>query len=120
MRSGMGIPAAALCVGLLLATACSIIENEGKIGVVEQVQQASLDETYQATLKALGDLEFDVTRSDVDKLTGYVEGTTADQKRFEIILEKLTDEATNVRIHFEPMGDKPRSALVQQEIAKNL
>ena len=108
------------CMVLLLGAGCTFIENEGRIGMVKGVENASLDATYDATLKALEALELEVRRSDKDAMMGQIEGRTADRKRLTIDLERLAENSTKVSIHIDPMGDKTRSNVILAEIENQL
>ncbi len=105
---------------VLLTAGCAIIENDGKIGMVKGVENASLDRTYDATLKALEAMEFEVRRHNKDALVAQIEAYTADRKKITVDLDKEAEESTRVGIHIEPFGDETRSNLILSEIEKQL
>ena len=105
---------------VLLTAGCAIIENEGKFGMIKGVENASLDRTYDATLKALEAMEFEVRRHNKDALAAQIEAYTADRKKITVDLDKQAEEATGVSIHIEPFGDETRSNLILSEIEKQL
>jgi hypothetical protein len=110
---GQGCVAAAVGVG----AAGTIAYIRGDLEVVESY---NLDKTYEATLKALDELELNVISKSKDALTATINSRDAQDKKVKITLKKIAEQTTKVSIRIGTFGDETKSRLIYQKINYNL
>src|SRR6516162_4447356 len=65
-------------------------------GVLKSTEQAPLDHAWTATLGAMKDLEYSVTKQSKDALTGHITARNASDTKIDIDLKKISDKATEL------------------------
>jgi hypothetical protein len=89
-------------------------------GILKSTEQASLDHAWTATLGAMKDLEFPVTKQAKDALTGHLTARNAGDKKIDIDLKKISDKATEISIRVGTFGDENLSRVILGKIKKRL
>lgn len=89
-------------------------------GVLKSTEQAPLDRAWTATLGAMKDLEFPVTKQSKDALTGHITARNASDKKIDIDLKKVSDKATEISIRVGTFGDENLSRVILDKIKKRL
>jgi hypothetical protein len=89
-------------------------------GELKVTESATLNRTYDATLKAMKDLEYPVISKVKDALTAHVVARNASDKKIDINLKKLSDNATEVRIRVGTFGDENLSRTILEKIRARL
>lgn len=90
---------------------------EGKLTVI---YEASLDNTWNASQKALGNLGMTIKEKEKDKTSGYIKAIRSDKKTVNVWLTYKSMGETKVEITIGVFGDKPASELLKDEIKKEL
>ncbi|MGR3309594.1 MAG: DUF3568 domain-containing protein [Candidatus Brocadiales bacterium] len=89
-------------------------------GELKSTEEASLDRTWQAAQKAIEDLEFFVTSKQKDAISAKLIARGATDKKIELILKKVSENLTEVRIRVGIFGDEPLSRLVLEKLKNHL
>jgi hypothetical protein len=89
-------------------------------GDLEAVESRSLADVYEATLKALEQLELSTTKETKDALSAVVVARDAQDKKITIKLRAPTEGTTKVSIRVAVFGDEAKSRLIYQKIRENL
>jgi hypothetical protein len=89
-------------------------------GDLQAVESASIDEVYEATLKALNELELLPTRKTKDALGAEIVTYDAQDKKIVIRLKSQADETTKISIRIGVFGNETKSRLIYQKIHDNL
>jgi len=84
------------------------------------VVSADLTSTYNASVKALKDLEIDLTDQAKDVFSAKVVGKAADGKVIRISMKPREEGGTSLTIRVGTFGDKFRSGVIYEKIKKNL
>ncbi|MFH1491543.1 MAG: DUF3568 family protein [Pseudomonadota bacterium] len=90
---------------------------QGKMTVT---YEAPLMKTWDATLKALENLNLEITNQKHDLTSGYIEAKRADTKSVIINLEYQSAQETNVHIRVGVFGNESGSTAIRDEIRKVL
>jgi hypothetical protein len=77
---------------------------------------ANLDRTLRAANRAVDQLRFAKVNEKSDALTGIIIARTADDKKIEIRVERVTDNTTKVRIRVGLIGDQAISMQVWERV----
>jgi Protein of unknown function (DUF3568) len=85
-------------------------------GVLKASDEVSMDRAWNASLQAMKDLEFKVTKSQKDALEGEITAHRADDTKITILLKKQTDKVTEFRIRVGFWGDENLSRLIYDKI----
>ena len=75
-------------------------------GELESTEKVSLDKAYQATEKAMGDLEFTITSKQKDAFDGEVIARRATGKKVTVKLKKQSNSVTEIKIRVGTFGDE--------------
>ena len=75
-------------------------------GELESTEKVSLDKAYQATQKAMEDLEFTITSKQKDAFDGEVIARRATGKKVTVKLKKQSDSVTGIKIRVGTFGDE--------------
>ena len=110
---GQGCVAAAVGVG----AAGTIAYVRGDL---EAVESHSLDNVYEATVKALDELELNVISKSKDALTATINARDAQDKKIKIMLKKTAEQTTKISVRIGTFGDETKSKLIYQKINYNL
>ena len=89
-------------------------------GDLEAVESASIDDVYEATLKALKELELLPTRKTKDALGAEIVTYDAQDKKITIRLKSAAEETTKLSIRIGVFGSETKSRLIYQKIRDNL
>jgi Protein of unknown function (DUF3568) len=85
-------------------------------GEVKSTEGASLDRAWQATLAAMKDLEYTVTKQGKDALAGELTARNAIGKEIYIYEKKVSDTATEISIRVGTFGDEAVSRTILMKI----
>jgi len=88
--------------------------------VLYATASADLTHVYDASVKALSDLEIEVTDKAKDVFSGKVIGRAADGKSIRITIKPKTDGVSELSIKVGTLGDEHRSRVIYDQIKKNL
>ena len=75
-------------------------------GELESTEKVSLDKAYQATEKAVEDLELTITSKQKDAFDGEVIARRATGKKVTIKLKRQSDSVTQIKIRVGTFGDE--------------
>lgn len=89
-------------------------------GDLQAVESASIDEVYEATLKALKELELLPTRKTKDALGAEITTYDAQDKKVTIKLKSEAEGTTKLSIRIGVFGSEMKSRLIYQKIHDNL
>ena len=89
-------------------------------GDLEATEPSKLDVVYEATKKALKDLELSITSDTKDALSATVVARDAQDKRATVKLSAVTENSTRISIRFGTFGDEAKSTMVYSKIKENL
>ena len=89
-------------------------------GDLQAVESASIDEVYEATLKALKELELLPTRKTKDALGAEITTYDAQDKKVTIKLKSEAEGTTKLSIRIGVFGSETKSRLIYQKIHDNL
>ena len=89
-------------------------------GEAKATEAASLNQTWDATLAAMKDLEFTVTEKSKDALSGNVTAQTADDKTVKVKLKYISKTSTEIRIRVGTFGDENLSRTILNKINGHL
>lgn len=111
-----GCVAAAVAVGAAAGVGTVVYVN----GELDTVIEADLDQAWEATEKAVKDLEFTTTESSKDALAAEHISRTAQDKKIQIRLNHETDTTTRIRIRVDTFGNEELSRAILDKIKANL
>ncbi len=89
-------------------------------GDLEAVESKKLDVVYEATLKAVDELELNVTKKTKDALSAVIVARDAQDKKITIKLSATTENTTKLSIRIGLFGNETKSRLIYQKIHENL
>jgi len=89
-------------------------------GDLESMESESVDVLYDATLKALKELELLPTRKSKDALGAEIVTYDAQDKKITIRLKSQTEGTTELSIRIGVFGSETKSRLIYQKIRENL
>ena len=89
-------------------------------GDLQTVESESIDDVYEATLKALGELELLPTRKSKDALGAEIVTYDAQDKKITIRLKSAAEKMTELSIRIGVFGSETKSRLIYQKIRENL
>ena len=112
---GQGCVAATIGIGAGAAGTIAYVRGD-----LEAVQSYSLDEIYEATLKAVKELELRSVYKTKDALTATITAYDAQDKKVKIVLKRTTDQTTKISIRIGTFGNETKSMLIYQTILDNL
>ena len=85
-------------------------------GEIEGNEAVTLDRAYDASLAAMKDLQFPVTKKTKDALQAQIAARNSADKAIEINLKKVSDTTTQIRIRVGTFGDESMSRLILDKI----
>ncbi len=109
---GQGCVAAAVGIGAAGA-AGTIAYVKGDL---EAIEPENLDVVYEATVKAVKDLELRVISKTKDALTANIYARDAQDKKVNITLQRTTEQTTKVSVRIGTFGNETKSRLIYQKI----
>ena len=89
-------------------------------GDLETVVAKDITTVYQATLKAIEQLELKVGTKVKDALAAKIIARDAQDKKITIKLKSKSENATELNIRVGVFGDETKSTLIYEQIKKNL
>jgi hypothetical protein len=89
-------------------------------GDLKRNYEASIDKTWQATVKSVEDLGLSTESKENDAFNGVIKGKMADGKSFTISVKRLGENLTEVGVRVGTFGDRERSEAVHDKILSNL
>jgi Protein of unknown function (DUF3568) len=89
-------------------------------GDLETTEPERLDVVYDATLKALGDLELKVTTKSKDASSAVIVARDAEDEKTTVKLKAATENTTKVFIRVGVFGSEAKSRLLYQQIHEHL
>jgi hypothetical protein len=89
-------------------------------GEITTTESASLNQTWNATLAAMKDLEFPVTDQAKDALEANLTARNASNTSISIKLKNLSNASTEIRIRVGTFGDKSLSCTILNKINSRL
>lgn len=118
----LAIGATVLLGGCMLAAvgagaAGTVAYVKGDLGAVEAKK---LDTVYDATKKALKQLELSVSVDTKDKISATIIARDSSDKKITVKLSAATEDSTNISIRFGTFGNETKSAMVYDKIKENL
>jgi type II secretory pathway component PulF len=89
-------------------------------GDLKRNYEASMDKTWDATVKALEALKINVESKQHDALTGAINGKLADGKSLSVNLKRINESTTEVGVRIGTFGDRERSEAIHDKILSSL
>jgi len=89
-------------------------------GDLEAVEAKKLDTVYDATKKALEQLELSVSVDTKDKISATIIARDSSDKKITVKLNAATEDSTNISIRFGTFGSETKSGMVLDKIKENL
>jgi hypothetical protein len=89
-------------------------------GEVKTTEGFSMNQTWDASLAAMKDLEFTVTDKSKDALSGFLAAQSADNKTIKINLKYISKTSTEIRIRVGTFGDENLSRIILNKINSHL
>jgi hypothetical protein len=89
-------------------------------GDLQAVEVAGIDDVYQATLKALDELELHPTTKSKDALSAVIIARDAEDKKVTIKLKAEAEGSTKLSIRIGVFGSEAKSRMIYQKIQENL
>ncbi len=85
-------------------------------GDLEAIEAEELDVVYEATVKAVKDLELRLISKTKDALTATIYTRDAEDKKVTITLKRTTEQTTKLSIRIGTFGNETKSRLIYQKI----
>jgi hypothetical protein len=89
-------------------------------GDLQATESAGIDDVYQASLKALDELELHPTTKSNDALSAVIVARDAEDKKVTIKLKAEAEDSTNLSIRIGVFGSETKSRMIYQKIQENL
>ena len=122
-----------LCCFLIGLSACSremvIIGGAAAVGTgayiytkgnLKRNYEASMDDTWQAALKSVEDLNLTIESRELTASDGVIKGKMTAGQSFTISLKQLGEKLTEVGVRVGTFGDRPRSEAFHDRILSHL
>ncbi len=89
-------------------------------GDLQATESESIDVVYEASIKALDELDLHITSKSKDALVAQITTYDAQDKKIKIKLKATTDRTTKLSIRIGVFGSETKSRLIYQKIRDNL
>ena len=89
-------------------------------GDLQATESEPMDVVYDASLKALEELDLHVTSKSKDALVAQIVTFDAQDKKIKIKLKAATDTTTKLSIRIGTFGSETKSRMIYQKIRDNL
>jgi len=89
-------------------------------GDLEAVEAKKLDAVYEATKKALEQLQLVVSSDQKDQLSAEVIARDSDDRRIKVKLTAAAQDSTKISIRFGAFGNQTKSRMIYDKIKENL
>ena len=116
-------------LGMLLVVGCQTTtyqtsskgtyELKRKLNAWQTLVNNPIEKAHAAVVAGLKDLKLNVITSQVDKISGVVDGVFADTSDFEVKLEAVSPELTRISIRCGVLGNRNRAEMLFQSIEKH-
>jgi Protein of unknown function (DUF3568) len=111
----------------LVVSGCLVVAAGGGAGTAAYVtgdlkgaEAKDIDTVYKAAQNAMGQLNFNITEKNVDKLSGRIIARDSQDKKITIKIRATSENTTEVSIRIGFFGDETKSMLIYQKIQENL
>ncbi len=89
-------------------------------GDLEAVEPKNINSVYEATLKAMEQLELSVSKKTKDAMSAEIIARDSQDKKITIKLGATAEGTTNLSIRIGMFGSETKSRLIYDQIKKNL
>jgi len=89
-------------------------------GDLEAVEAKKLDTVYDATKKAMEQLELNVSSAPKDAMSATITARDAQDKRIRVKLVASTKDSTAISIRYGTFGSEAKSQMIYAKIKENL
>jgi uncharacterized membrane protein YfhO len=89
-------------------------------GDLESVEPKNINTVYQATVKAMEQLELNVSNKTKDSLSAEIVARDSQDKKVTVKLGATAEGATKLSIRIGIFGSETKSRLIYEQIKKNL
>jgi hypothetical protein len=89
-------------------------------GNLKGTEAKDIDTVYKASEKALGQLNFNITEKNIDKLSGRIIARDSQDKKVTIKIRATSENTTEISVRIGFFGDETKSMLIYQKIQENL
>jgi len=89
-------------------------------GDLQAMESERIDDVYEAVLKAVDELELNVTTKSKDALSAIIVARDAEDKKVTIKLKATAEGPTELSIRIGVFGSETKSRLIYQKIRDNL
>ena len=131
MKRNQGIRILSLFLVLLMNGGCALFLVAGGAaagagtvayikGELKTTEEVSLERAWNATQKAVEDMEFYITGREKDAVSAKLIARGAGDKKITVNLTNVTASLTEIRIRVGMFGDEPLSNLILEKIRSNL
>jgi hypothetical protein len=118
--AGMALVAGSGCLALAAGAAAGVGTYAYVKGELKSTFEAGLDQTWEATQKAVDDLQFTVKEKSKDALQAREVAREADGTDVKIALESKSEKVTEVRVRVGVFGNESQSRLIMDRIKARL
>ena len=107
------------CVAVLVGTGAAAGVGYVK-GDLEAVLEDDIDTVYDASLKAVKELELAVISKEKNALDARIISRTSTDKKINITLKRTDEDLTKLSIRIGTFGDETQSRTIYDKIKRNL
>jgi hypothetical protein len=126
-RLTLAVLAAVFCTGAVLINGCAVAlvgAGAGTVayikGSLEAVLEDDVDAVYEASIKALDQLEIAPSEKQKDALAARIVATNAQYRKITIKLKAAENDLTKISIKIGFFGDRSQSQAIYDKIKENL
>ena len=126
-RLTLAVLAAVFCTGAVLINGCAVAlvgAGAGTVayikGSLEAVLEDDVDAVYEASIKALDQLEIAPSEKQKDALAARIVATNAQDRKITIKLKAAENDLTKISIKIGFFGDRSQSQAIYDKIKENL
>ncbi|MBI1976255.1 MAG: DUF3568 family protein [Candidatus Omnitrophica bacterium] len=106
------------CAALIVGAAAGAGSVAYFKGELKSVEKGTVDQAYQATLRAVDQLQMFIIKKQKDKTKAMISARRADDTKVTVRVRRLGDEVTEIRIRVGVLGDEGTSRQILEEIKK--
>ena len=89
-------------------------------GDLKGAEAKDIDTVYKAAVKAIEQLNFNITEKNLDKLSGRIIARDSRDKKVTIKIRVTSENTTEISIRVGFFGDETKAMLIYQKIQENL
>ncbi len=108
------------CVALAVGAAAGVGTYAYIKGELTDVEEATLDRSYEAAQAAVKDLEFKTKDQAKDAISAHVDAVEADGTEVKIKMESKGEKLTKFYVRVGVFGDESKSRLIMDKIKKHV